>query len=194
MTVAAIGREAALAQQVLEALKPHFTIHPEVWGTHPTGKRLRIDAMAVPRIPDGWSRTDIAFGIEFKAPTNRDEERRERKENAKIICQCIDYSLTQWDGFGYQPIFFCPGFAESSAARQRAEDFLFDVSDYSEGFKHGVGYMMQAILGQSNVGELVHSRHLGWAFLINGSHRLWTERFGVGEAKRNKLTRSFGSR
>jgi hypothetical protein len=196
MTVATPGREAQLAQQVIAALHPHFTIATEVWGTHPTGKRLRIDAIAVPRDVALWARPDIALGIEFKAPTDRPDERRERKDNAKIISQCIDYSLVEWDGYGRQPIFFCPGFTET---QEDDADWFLEDWDYNLGFKRGVGYMMAALMGQNNVGELKHSTHLGWVFLMNGHHRIWSERIGhrpggVGEGKRNKLNRSVGSR
>lgn len=197
MTVAMAGLEAQLAQQVIAVLQPHFRIATEVLGTHPTGKRLRIDAMAVPRDPGSWARPDIALGIEFKAPTDRPEERRDRKDSAKIISQCIDYSLVEWDGFGRQPIFFCPGFAEIREWDDR--DPFFGAHDYRTGFRHGIGYMMAGVMGQNNVGELLHAGHLGWAFLMNGHHRIWSERMGphaggVGEGKRNKLMRSVGSR
>jgi hypothetical protein len=197
MTVATAGREAQLAQQVIAALHPHFTIATEVWGTHPTGKRLRIDAIAVPRDVALWARPDIALGIEFKAPTDRPEERRDRKDNAKIISQCIDYSLVEWDGYGRQPIFFCPGFTEIREWDDR--DPFLGADNYREGFRHGIGYMMAGVMGQNNVGELFLAGHLGWAFLMNGSHRIWSERIGprpggVGEGKRNRLIRSVGSR
>lgn len=193
---ATIGREAALAQQVLAALEPHFKIHTEVWGDHPIGARCRIDAIAVPRNSEQWARPDIALGIEFKAPTDRPEERRDRKDNAKIISQCIDYSLVRWEGFGMQPIFFCPGFAET---QQDQDDFLFDNWDYNLGFKRGIGFLMAGVMGQNNVGELRHTQHLGWVFLMNGHHRIWAEHVGdrpggVLEGKRNKLMRSVGSR
>ena len=98
MTVATAGREAQLAQQVIAALHPHFTIATEVWGTHPTGKRLRIDAIAVPRDVALWARPDIALGIEFKAPTDRPEERRDRKDNAKMR-MCTRRSPMARNGF-----------------------------------------------------------------------------------------------
>ena len=197
MTVATVGREAQLAQQAIEALQPHFTIDTEVWGTHPTGKRLRIDAIAVPRDRERWARPDIALGIEFKAPTDRYEDRRDRKDTAKIISQCIDYSLVEWDGYGKQPIFFCPGFVEIRELQDR--DHFLGADNYREGFRHGIGYMMAGLMGQNNVGELLQVDHLGWAFLINGHHRIWSERLGarlggVGEGKRNRLIRSIGSR
>jgi hypothetical protein len=194
MTVAVAGREAALAHQALAALKPHFRIYPEVWGTHPTGKRLRIDAILQPRDPSPWSRSDIALGVEFKAPTDRDAGRRDRKENAKIISQCIDYSLTTWDGIGPVPIFFCPGFSEIRGVESDRDYFGLDDWDYNTGFTHGIGFLMAAVMGQNNVGELIKSDHLGWACIINGTHRIWSERYGVGEGKRNKLLRQVGSR
>jgi hypothetical protein len=196
MTALMPGREAQLAHQAINALQSNFTIATEVWGTHPTGKRLRIDAIAVPRDREHWARPNIALGIEFKAPTDRIQDRRERKDKAKIISQCIDYSLVEWDGYGRQPIFFCPGFAET---QENDEDWFLENWDYNLGFKRGVGYMMAALMGQNNVGELKHSMHLGWVFLMNGHHRIWSERMGprpggVGEGKRNKLNRSIGSR
>ncbi len=182
--------EADFAEVVFAALEPHFDLSLEHWGTHPTGKRLRIDAIARPRNPEHWSRPDIALGIEIKMPcTDRAEGMRDRKTNAKIVSQCIDYSLVDWDGFGMIPIFFSPGFPEIGSLRARKQP-----TDYPEGFTHGIGYFMAAVMGQNNVGEFVHHPFLGWSFLINSQHRIWTERYGVGEAKVNKLIRSVGSR
>lgn len=197
MTLALTSRESELAQQVTAALQAHFTIYQQVRGTHPTGKRLRIDAIAVPHYREQWSRPDIALGIEFKAPANRPEQKRERKDNAKIISQCIDYSLVDWDGFGKLPIFFCPGFTEIRLLEDR--DSFNATANYSDGFKHGVGYMMAAVMGQNNVGELLHTSSTGWTFVINGHHRIWLERSlygsgGVHEGSYNKLLRKVGSR
>lgn len=199
MTVATTGREAALAAEVLAALDPYFTFKREHPGTHFNGSRYRIDAIAIPRDRSEWARSDIALGIEFKAPTDRPQDRRDRKGNARIISQCIDYSFTAWDGFGQIPIFFCPGFAETKSLRERREDWLFNDQDYQLGFQHGIGYMMEAVLGQNNVGELIHTSHTGWNFLMNGDCRIWSERLGkypggVGVGKHHKLQRRSGSR
>jgi hypothetical protein len=199
MTVATAGREAALASEVLAALDPYFSFKLEHPGTHFNGSRYRIDAIAVPRDRHNWSRPDIALGIEFKAPTDRHELRRERKDNARIISQCIDYSFTAWDGFGQIPIFFCPGFAETKSLRDRREDWLFSKEDYHLGFQHGIGYLMEAMLGQNNIGELIYTSHTGWNFLMNGDCRIWSERLGkhpggVGVGKRHKMQRRSGSR
>lgn len=194
MHLATASAEALLAERTLTSLSSHFLITEQVIGTHPTGKRLRIDAILRPRDPSPWSRSDIALGVEFKAPTDRPSERRERKENCKIISQCIDYSLVDWSAFGQVPIFFCPGFAEIRAASDRENDPFFSDQDYAEGFRNGIGYLMAGVMGQNNVGELAHSQHLGWAFLINGHHRIWSQKYGLGEGARNKLIRQVGSR
>ena len=195
MPLAPVGAEAAFQQKVLSQLEDYFEIYVQQRGTHPSGRHLRIDAIAVPRDPERWSRPDIALGIEFKAPSLK----RDRKDCAKIISQCIDYSLATWNEFGQLPIFFCPGFDETNSLR-RSKDLLgLQPRDYNTGFGDGIGYLMAAMLGQNNVGELIHTDHLGWAFMINGHHRLWSERLGrepagVGEAKHNKLIRTIGSR
>ena len=188
--------EAELAQRALTALAPYFHMHPEQWGTHPTGKRLRIDAIAVPKAIWEWSRPDLALGIEFKAPEQSDGGRRSRKDNTKIISQCIDYSFTNWDRFGLVPIFFCPGFAEIRNAELRS---LSQRQTWDQGFEDGIGYLMAGIMGQNNVGELIYSGHLGWAFLMHGSHRIWSQKLGpqkggVGVGRYSKLIRSVGSR
>ena len=188
--------EAELAQRALTALAPYFHLHLEHWGTHPTVKRLRIDAIAVPRNPAEWSRPDMALGIEFKAPTDRPGERRDRKGNAKIISQCIDYSFTDWEGFGQVPIFFCPGFQEIRSAEARA---FSERNTWEQGFEDGIDFLMAAVMGQNNIGELVYNGHLGWPFLMHATHRIWSQKLGpykggVGVGKHAKLRRTVGSR
>lgn len=201
MTVAPAGSEAALARRVMKELEPHFIFYAEHWGIHPTGKRLRIDAIAVPRNPLEWSRQDMALGIEFKA-----YEKDSRRDVSEIVSQCIDYSLTRWDGFGTIPVFYCPGF-------QVLEDYR-NHSDYYDPFEsffapdkkapedlrlEGAASFVAGITGKNNVGELIDTHRLGWAFMIYGTHRIWSERLGqrpggVGEGKHNKLQRRIGSR
>jgi len=199
MTVAPAGREAALAAEVLAQLEPHFTLKLEHPGTHFNGRRYRIDAIAVPKDRANWSRLDIALGIEFKAFTDRESGCLDRKTSAKVLSQCIDYSFTSWDGFGQIPIFYCPGFQETKLLRDRDSDWLLNDQDYRSGFTHGIGYMLAAVMGQNNIGELVHSDHQGWAFLMNNSQRIWSQRLGrypggVGVGKHHKLMRRVGSR
>lgn len=138
----------------------------------------------------------MALGIEFKAPSDRQEERRDRKGNAKIISQCIDYSFAEWDRFGQVPIFFCPGFQEIRTSEARPFN---QRQTWEQGFEDGIGFLMAAVMGQNNVGELIYNGHLGWAFLMHGSHRIWSQKLGpykagVGVGKHAKLRRNVGSR
>lgn len=180
--------EPEFAAQVLAELSRYFSIHEQVMGTHPSGKRLRVDAILVPNDRDKWKRKDVALCVEFKSPSNS----RERRDVCQIISQCIDYSLVAWDGFGVQPIFFCPGFQE---IRQIYADGVNsqDPAWSPSRFEHGKGYIMAGIMGQNNVGELFHLPHTGWAFYMNGHHCIWSTA-GVGEGKLNSLTRKIGSR
>ena len=186
-----LATEPRLTEIVFQQLAPHFRLVSQVWGIHPSGQRMRIDAIAVPHDPSGWSRPDIALGIEFKAPSgHRPDGTRERKDACKIVSQCIDYTWTRWDGFGMVPVFFCPGFAEVDFWRYSKGLY----ADVDQAFTAGTGYGLAGLLGQNNAGELIEAAHLGWSFVINGKHRIWTERYGIGEGRANKLVRDSGSR
>lgn len=186
-----LATEPRLTEIVFQQLAHHFHLTPQVWGTHPSGERMRIDAIAVPRDRTGWSRADIALGIEFKAPSgHRPDGTRERKDACKIVSQCIDYTWTDWEGFGRVPVFFCPGFAEVDYLRYTRG--VYPGTD--EAFRAGTGYALAGLLGQNNAGELIEAPHLGWAFVMNATHRIWTERFGIAEGATNKLIRDSGSR
>lgn len=197
--------DGGLPDQVLPRLAPYFNIHREVTGIHPSGKRLRIDAIVTPRNPEAWARPDVSLGIEFKATTAIG-----RGDSSRVIRQCLDYTLTDFKGFGIGlPIFYCPGFEAIEAwriAREwRAHSFVDDgflgewvandpLTDDQQ-FQAGMGYAISGILGQHNVGELVKNKHDGWSFIKHGGgfHIQWCERRGVCEAKRNKLTRKIGA-
>ncbi|MEN9760217.1 MAG: hypothetical protein RI906_43 [Pseudomonadota bacterium] len=197
--------DGGLPEQVLPCLEPHFQIHREVSGHHPIGKRLRIDAILVPRDPTDWARPDVALGVEFKRSTAAG-----RKDSSKVIRQCMDYTVTDWKGFGVGlPIFFCPGFDAIQAWREvRAWTPYSTVDDGFLGrtvanppltdqqwHRAGMGYAISGILGQHNVGELVNRDRDGWSFIKHGGgfHVQWCERRGVCEARRNQLRRIVGS-
>jgi len=197
--------DGGLPEQVLPRLAPHFHIHREVTGRHPSGKRLRIDAIAVPRDPSGWSRPDIALGIEFKRVMAVG-----RGDSSRVIRQCLDYTLVDWPGFGTGlPIFYCPGFEQIEAWRfaRNWKPFFFNddgflgewvasdpLTDHQQ-FRAGMGYAISGILGQHNVGELIKRDDDGWSFIKHGGgfHVQWCERRGVCEAKINQLCRKIGS-
>ena len=197
--------DGGLPDQVLPRLAHHFHIHREVTGLHPSGKRLRIDAIAVPRDPSAWARPDIALGIEFKRATASG-----RGDSSKVIRQCLDYTLVDWKGFGTGlPIFYCPGFDQIQAWRELKDWSAFTFQDDGflgewmpnepltdqQHFQAGMGYAISGILGQHNVGELVELDRDGWSFIKHGGgfHVQWCERRGVCEAKRNQLRRKIGS-
>lgn len=199
--------DGGLPDQVLPRLETHFHIHREVTGRHPSGKRLRIDAIVVPRDPSGWARPDIALGIEFKRAVAVG-----RGQSSRVIRQCLDYTLVEWPGFGSGlPVFYCPGFEQIEALRAylswtpfwQAEDDWLGLATYvandplpqDQIFKAGMGYAISGILGQHNVGELVHHPTDGWSFIKHGGgfHVQWCERRGVCEGSRNQLRRKIGS-
>lgn len=197
--------DGGLPGQVLPRLAHHFHIHREVTGLHPSGKRLRIDAIAVPRDPSQWARSDIALGIEFKRATASG-----RGDSSKVIRQCLDYSITNWNGFGTDlPIFYCPGFDQIQIWRDLKSWSAFSFHDDGflgewvpndpptdqERFRAGMGYAISGILGQHNVGELIQRNSDGWSFIKHGGgfHVQWCERRGVCEAKRNLNRRKIGS-
>lgn len=198
--------DGGLPDQVLPCLEPYFHIHREVTGLHPAGKRLRIDAIAVPRDLNQWARPDIALGIEFKRSAAS-----ARGDSSRVIRQCLDYTLVDWKGFGSGlPIFYCPGFEQIEAYRlyrewtpsQRVDDDWIghtykpnDPLTDQQVFNAGMGYAISGILGQHNVGELINHDRDGWSFIKHGGgfHVQWCERRGVCEAKINQLKRKIGS-
>jgi len=197
--------DGGLPDQVLPRLEPHFHVHREITGQHPLGKRLRIDAILVPRDSNQWARPDIALGVEFKRHTATG-----RKDSSKVIRQCMDYTITDWKNFGVGlPIFFCPGFDAIQAWRDAkawtpystVEDGFLGRTVANQPLTHqqwhsaGMGYAISGILGQHNVGELIYTERDGWSFIKHGGgfHVQWCERRGVCEAKRNHNTRTVGS-
>lgn len=149
--------EDELRAAVLSDLYEHFTIRTEVWGTHCTGKRLRLDAVLRPRVPDGWRDAAPVLGVEFKnlggaVSTN---------DFTRWAAQALDYSHVDWDGIGRMTIFTCPPVSEP--LRERG------------GALGGAG-LMAHLLAQMYVGELGRTQY-GWTFARGD--QLWSERYGV---------------
>lgn len=167
--------EDALTERVLQALSPNFSIKQQVRGTHPLGKRLRIDAIAQPIDPSPWKNKSIALGIEFKSPHLSD-----LTDLTGATAQLIDYSLTTWEGFGQIPIFLCPGLIHRTAPK----------SEYNRGFAHAFSRLMKDF----NVGELLEHNHYGWSFVMAGIHDMWTQRNGVTEGRNWSLAPKVGNR
>ena len=67
-------------------LSKHFYIREEVEGVHVSGKRVRIDALIVPKEYDQWKNgKQTVFGLEFKKQFDSISDR------TKLIVQAIDY-------------------------------------------------------------------------------------------------------
>lgn len=78
--------EEVVALRWDDLLERHFYIQREVWGTHMTGQRLRIDRILWPRF--NWSDgTDTPIGFEIKTWNGAKKGPR----------QAADYAATIWD-------------------------------------------------------------------------------------------------
>lgn len=163
--------EDDVARRCLDRLSRHFDIHEQVWGTHLSGCRLRIDAIVKPKDTSEWANKDIALGIEFK---NEGGGEYGIATNAytKWLAQCADYANTNFDGFGFVFVFAYGGMARLA---------------------EGAGVITR-VMGQLGVGELESDRRRGLSFTLCRDHRMWSEAEGVHEAKRWRLERKFGSK
>ena len=173
-------REHVTVAPVLRALAPHFHIRQEVWGTHPHGKRLRIDAIVFPKDDSGWKRPDVALGIEFK---RADNGRGGTTETTAWAAQCVDYALTYWDGFGLVYVFACPGLLHLDTIR----------AGWREPRPGSDAWTLPKVLAHLGVGELREHRGKGWSFVLQATHTIWSEHYGVQAGKNWTLERRFGA-
>lgn len=158
--------EAELASATLAVLERHFAIEREVEGIHCSGQLLRLDAVLRPQDRTGWRDASPAFGVEFKNPARLDSMR----DFTSWAAQSVDYTHTQWHGYGRLTIFTCPPISarlDEAGARWTAR-----------------------FLGQMNVGELGWTLH-GWALQVCGE-AIWSQRKGVH--RRWSLIPKVGSR
>jgi hypothetical protein len=166
--------ERAFADEVLNQLVPWFKIDQQVYGVHPSGQRPRIDAILRPLDPSGWLDPDPALGVEFKQPSSGGDQMR-------LIAQALDYTYVNWNNYGRVDVFICtPGTGLFGGTGGWADP----------------SFVLGHLLGQLGIGELCYlgKRHRGWALLIHGHHRLWTEHDGVEEARRRTIRPKVGSR
>lgn len=166
--------EDSLRDEYLEILDKDFLCEKEVLGTHFSGKRMRIDAVIKPREPELWKNQDVAFGIEFKDDFMLDRT-FDTVNFTKWLAQCMDYSHTEFDGYGYIFIFVCPELV-SRVALGREHHFLVNL------------------MSQLGIGELKEHKRHGLSLMLSQDHRMWSEKKGVESGKRWKLERKFGRR
>lgn len=170
--------EAEMAEAVLSRLEPWFYVHREVGGRHPAGAACRIDAVLAPRDTQYWKRPDIALGVEFKALAAR--EAPGRSDVTSWVAQAIDYTYVTWHNFGRVPIFMCP----SPFTRHI---FPHESISHIEAFVNG-------LLGQYGVGFLALHEGTGLSLVMQSTHTIWSERYGVEHGRRWSLLPRAGHR
>jgi hypothetical protein len=168
--------EKAFCDEIFTILEPAFVIHRQVGGTHFTGAQFWLDAVVTPRDPTLWKNPKVALGIEFKDVVRL---RGDTNNFTKWLAQCVDYSNTRWDRFGYIFIFACPSLVEDIPAGHSRNDVV---------------RVLNAVMGQLGIGELRNVQHHGWSFILHNQHRIWSYSRGVEEGCRYTLERRFGSR
>lgn len=94
--------ELEVSDELLIKLGRFFHIHQEVHGTHYSGKRVRIDAVLIPRDKHLWAGENIKLGLEIKRGKNS------IGEASKHAAQSVDYANTHWDKYGYLYVFCFP--------------------------------------------------------------------------------------
>lgn len=169
-----IGGEKSAKASVLSRLERHFDIFEEVWGTHWSGRRLRIDAIITPKDDSEWKTKSPRIGIEFKNFRGFNAS-FDMKDYTKWWAQCHDYAETNFDDHGYVFVFSYNGF---SHYRQRIKN------DSAAAFA-------VRFWGRLGVGEIQPKELL---FVMNGSNKIWSERRGVVDGRRISMDRKFGSR
>lgn len=172
-----IGDEGGVRDRVLKALSPHFHIHREVTGTHWSGKRIRIDAIVVPKDDSAWKTREPRLGIEFKN-FNGFSPSLDMKDYTRWWSQCHDYAETDFDEHGYVYVFSYNGF-----------------SHYQKRASHpSTAAMAVRFWGRLGVGELSPDSRRGLTFTIQTS-KVWSEANGPEQAAKTwEMKRKFGSR
>ncbi|MEV7638538.1 hypothetical protein AB0O32_01290 [Streptomyces rubiginosohelvolus] len=170
--------EATLTEGVLRRLEPWFHIEREISGKHPTGRPCRIDAVLKPRDAPAWKNPDVALGVEFKSwfPHVINSS---RKDTTGWVAQTIDYSMTDWTGYGRLPIFMCP----DPFMRSRDVTGMDATNQFVDG-----------LLGKFNVGYMALFNGVGLTMLMHGNNTVWSERYGVSHGRKWTLRSRTGNR
>ncbi|GAB3326217.1 hypothetical protein GCM10027299_25330 [Larkinella ripae] len=148
--------EKEMVAMVLNRLSNHFHISREVWGTHFTGKKKRIDAIVKPIDNSGWKNPDVAFGIEFKKPSIEHDIR----DVTGLIRQAYEYQYTKFDGFGTVPVLICPL-------------LLHPTIETGQGYS-----FVRRLIGEFGLGEIKND-HRGLAIVFKADHTIWSEKQGI---------------
>jgi hypothetical protein len=162
--------EEALKGAVLGILSQWFTVELEVWGRHPSGTKIRIDAVLRPKDREPWRSKDVAIGLEFKSPGSA---KSHASRDSAVMAQTLDYAMCDFEGYGQILVFICP-----APAQLRGEMVLFRFLA-----QYGVGYVeLETIRGVT-------------LYLGDQSRILWSELKGVSHLGRTTdLSRKVGNR
>jgi hypothetical protein len=148
--------------KVLNRLSKDFYIQKEVWGTHFTGKKYRVDAVIKPKQSNLWARKDIAFGIEFKKP----EAYLDCKIVSSMIRQSYNYLYTDFQGYGNIPLLVCPLKIQNTYCKENEMSFI------------------KRLLGRFGIGEIVNTKdYRGLAIIFQENEYVWCEKHGVMKGK-----------
>lgn len=170
--------EKGVISDIKKQLENDFTFERHVKGKHFSGKELQIDFIIKPKDLSIWKNKSICFGLEFKDMPNLDQK-GDTTDFTKWFAQCVDYSNTNWNNYGYIFILTCPGITSSK--------FVQAVDS---------SWMLKRIMGHLGIGELVFLKNYGWSIILHDEkHRLWSQKNGVETGGKTwNLTRIFGTR
>ncbi len=166
--------EEFLISQWTPVIEEHFHIDKEVWGTHFSGERVRVDMVIRPKNLQDWKNKNAAFAVEWKS---RDKMDGSAKNTCRWFAQCIDYSNVKWDRYGWIYVLIGGGITPYSA-RSKQNDFQY----------------LPRVASLMGVGELKRDTTQGLSIVMATEHRIWTEAEGVIVGKTHGLIRSWGSK
>lgn len=160
--------EPEIRDAVLAMLAPHFEVETEVVGLHPSGCKLRIDALLQPKDRTAWRNKNLALGLEFKRVPSRNQP----YGDSALMAQCLDYSHCNYLGVGEVLVFACP------------------LPFYLAREAHLLRFL--ALYGVGHVS--FHHIRRGLCLKL-GDGILWCEREGVHDlGRRSMLSKTFGNR
>lgn len=162
--------EELFTKIILKCLEPHFEISREVWGTHLSGKKVKIDVILKPRDNSDWRNKDLVIGLEIKNPLFWETNNR---RDTDLLAQCVDYSMSSFKGVKDMVVLICP-----LPHKIKSDKLIRFVSRY-------------------NVGHLGFNDKDGICFYYGGQP-FWIEKRKNGQAvgvlKKSLLSQKFGNR
>lgn len=164
--------EKILQELFMKRLSNYFEFDTEVWGTHQSGKRIRIDAI-IKSTKTPLINEDKKFpltkhiGIEFKNPMNIGKSTG--RNYYDVFAQCVDYSQTNFDNYGQIIVLTCPLFKTPALS-----SLVYFLKEFNVG----------------NVSIIGNSISFKWGEML-----IWSEGTGfTTQALKNKFTSKTGTR